>query len=73
MVFIYTRFSRPNTFWKIANHCNVLICTTNQTIVPWTVINVELSINFKVTVKWKPKDIRSLPCLMAEALKRYHR
>ena len=30
------------------NHCNVLICTyTNQTVVPWTVINVETSINFE--------------------------
>ena len=29
------------------NHCNVLICTTNQTIVPWTDINVEPSINFE--------------------------
>ena len=29
------------------NHCNVLICTTDQTIVPWTVINVESSINFE--------------------------
>ena len=29
------------------NHCNVLICITNQTIIPWTVINVEPSINFE--------------------------
>ena len=40
-------FSRPSTFWKIANHCNVHICTTNQTTVPWTVINVKPSINFE--------------------------
>ena len=45
MVFICTRC--PSVFWKIANHCNVLICTTNQIYVPWTVINVELSINFE--------------------------
>ena len=37
--------------------------------------SVEFAIhnNVKVTVKWKPKNIGSLPCLMAEALKRYHR
>ena len=29
------------------NHCNVLICTTNQTVAPWTVISVEPSPNFK--------------------------
>ena len=45
MIFICTRC--PSTFWKIANHCNVFICITNQTIVPWTVINVEPSINFE--------------------------
>ena len=45
MVFICTHFSRcPSTFWKLANHCNVLI---NQTIVPWIVINVKPLINFE--------------------------
>ena len=34
-------------FWKIANHCNDLIRTKNQTIVPWIVINVKTSINFE--------------------------
>ena len=48
MVFICTRFSCcVSTFWKIVNHHNVLICTTNQTIVPWIVINVKPLINFK--------------------------
>jgi len=27
-------------------HCDVFVCATNRTIVPWTVINVEPSINF---------------------------
>jgi len=31
----------------MANSCNVFIPATNRTIVPWTVINVEPSINFE--------------------------
>ena len=31
----------------MANYCNVFIRTTNRTIVPWTVINVEPSLNFQ--------------------------
>ena len=49
MVLFAHVFSRcPSTFRKIANHCNVLICTTNQTIAPWTVIHVKPSINNKL-------------------------
>ena len=29
------------------DHCNVLICTTNQTIIPWIVVNVKPLINFE--------------------------
>ena len=46
-IYLHTFFTLSSTFWKIANHCNVLIYTTNQTIVPWTVMNVEPSINFE--------------------------
>ena len=59
-------FSRcPNMFWKIANHCNILICTINQTIVPWTVINVEPSINFEeLLVQIKPGVFSTISALL---------
>ena len=47
------------------NHCNVLICTTNQIIVPWTVINVEASINFeKLLVQIKSGTFSTISALL---------
>ena len=36
-----------NTFYKMANYCNVFVCAINRTIVPWTVVTVEPSMSFE--------------------------